>query len=53
MEEKKTPPAPKRVKKPNIFVRAAALAATGGLILGALALIVLMEKFVGLDMFVK
>ena len=41
MEEKKTPPAPKRVKKPNIFVRAAALAATGGLILGALALAVL------------
>ena len=50
MEEKKTPPAPKRVKKPNIFVRAAALAATGGLILGALALVVYRDRF-NLDAF--
>ena len=50
MEEKKTPPAPKRVKKPNIFVRAAALTATGGLILGALALVVYRDRF-NLDAF--
>ncbi len=38
MSEKATPP--KRVKKPNIFVRLLALSATAALVLGALALVV-------------
>ena len=37
--------APKRVKKPNIFVRLVALAVTAALILGALALVVYRDRF--------
>ena len=40
MDVKEKSPAPKRVKKPNILVRLAALAVTTVLILGALALVV-------------
>lgn len=45
MKENQKPPAPKRIKKPNMLVRLLALAVTAVLVLGALALVVYRDTF--------
>lgn len=45
MKENQKPPAPKRIKKPNMLVRLLALAVTAALVLGALALVVYRDTF--------